>query len=124
MAGVHPVGLDVAPEPREAHCVAEGVYYNNRKETPCSDEYKGRICSKKGRVRQLQQRATNGGEDGHVRMGQTEFVEVMDVSEAEYDRRQVDDAAKRHTGSDKEGDGGGPKEKFLGHRALRNTYER
>lgn len=54
-------------------------------------------------------------------MGQAELVEVMDVSEAEDDGRQEDDAAKWYAGPNEEGNGGRPEEKFLGHRTLRGT---
>lgn len=56
-------------------------------------------------------------------MGDAELIEVVQVGEAEDERRQEDDSGEAGAGPEQQRDGGGAEETFLGDGALEGETE-
>lgn len=70
---------------------------------------KEEVCvgSKEGSIRKLQDRAGNGSHQGRLRVGDAEFVKVVDVSKAKDNRRQEDYSADARPCYQEQWDSGG-----------------
>jgi len=75
--------LHAAPEAREADPVAEGVDEDDGVEGAGADVDKCGEPAEEGRVGKLEERAEQNGEEGRVGVGESEFVEVVDMCDAE-----------------------------------------
>lgn len=72
-------------------------------ETPGPQVYEGRISAKERCICELQEGPKEGSNDGRMGMGDAEFVEVMDVSETEYYRREEYSSLVRGLSEDEKG---------------------
>lgn len=83
--------------------------------------HKGSIPAEDGGVAELEEGAEKSGYHGGVGVGESELVEVVDMGDAEVERREEDDAARGDVCEDMEGDYGGAEHDFFGYGAL-ETY--
>lgn len=83
-----------------------------------SEEQKGRVGAKHGRVRELDNGTRHGCDKRDVRATETKLVKVMNVSTAKDKRRQKDDALGTRLGQYKKRHDGRAKEALFGDGAL------
>ena len=78
----------------------------------------GGVGAEQGGVAELQERAQQAGDHGHVGVRDPELVEVVEVGEPEYDGREKDRLRDRCLRCQHQRHGGRPEEHLLGERAL------
>lgn len=79
---------------------------------------KGGVEAEDGGVAELEQGAEQGGQEARVRVRQAVLVQMMNVRDAEVERRQEDDVARGQQGEEVQRDDGGAEDDFFGDGAL------
>ena len=105
--------LYAAPEARETDPVAECVDENDGVEGTRPDVDKGSEPAEKRRVGELEERAEKDGEKRSVGVGEGEFVEMVDVCDAEVERCDEGYCCGADFSEEVDGDEDGPEEDFF-----------
>ena len=107
------LSLHAAPEAREADPVAEGVDEDDGVEGAGADVDEGGEPAEEGGIGELEEGAKEDGEEGCVGVGESEFVEVMDVGDAEVEGRDEDCGGGGDVGEEVDGDEDRAEEDFF-----------
>ena len=87
--------LNPSPEPRQSTPVTEAMDENNGQQRARPQIHERRIPAEDSRVAELEERPQQRGHSGRVWVRETELVEVVHVRNAEIQRRQEHDSARR-----------------------------